>query len=176
VLKLAQLRAEGGGAKASYVPKQPGAVAVSPQPTVEQVAQVDWTAWNGPDVTCVRAPTGWEMSDWLVRRLSIAEKVTKSAGLAEEITKDVAELRQLFERKAHPVCYDGFEPSGRMHIAQGLQRAMNTNALTESGVKFVFWVKHGARIVGTRWVCGGVDAWGCLWALLPPACHHRGCT
>jgi tyrosyl-tRNA synthetase len=28
------------------------------------------------------------------------------------------ELRQLLEENDHPVCYDGFEPSGRMHIAQ----------------------------------------------------------
>jgi tyrosyl-tRNA synthetase len=82
-----------------------------------------WTKWNGPDVT-----------------LSVEEKVKLSASVAEEIIKDVDELRQVFKRKAHPVCYDGFEPSGRMHIAQGLQRAMNTNRLTQSGVKFVFWV------------------------------------
>ena len=82
-----------------------------------------WTKWKGPDVT-----------------LSIEEKVKHSASVAEEIIKDIDELRQVFKRKAHPVCYDGFEPSGRMHIAQGLQRAMNTNRLTQSGVKFVFWV------------------------------------
>ena len=49
-------------------------------------------------------------------------------------------MKALFERKAHPVCYDGFEPSGRIHIAQGLLRAHNTNKLTRSGVKFVFYV------------------------------------
>ena len=76
-----------------------------------------WTKWKGPDVA-----------------LSLEEKVKRSAGVAEEIIKDVDELRQVFKRKAHPVCYDGFEPSGRMHIAQGLQRAMNVNRLTESGV------------------------------------------
>ena len=38
------------------------------------------------------------------------------------------------------MCYDGFEPSGRIHIAQGLLRAHNTNKLTASGVKFVFYV------------------------------------
>ena len=34
------------------------------------------------------------------------------------------ELRALLAAKAHPVCYDGFEPSGRMHIAQGLLKAL----------------------------------------------------
>lgn len=31
---------------------------------------------------------------------------------------DFAELRNLLAKKKDPVCYDGFEPSGRMHIAQ----------------------------------------------------------
>ena len=82
-----------------------------------------WTKWSGPPV-----------------EMSIEEKTRIGAGVAEEIIKDADELRKLYERKEHPCCYDGFEPSGRMHIAQGLQRAMNTNALTSTGVKFVFWV------------------------------------
>lgn len=57
-----------------------------------------------------------------------------------EITKDTNELKALFGRKLNPVAYDGFEPSGRMHIAQGLLRSMNVNELTGAGVKFVFWV------------------------------------
>jgi tyrosyl-tRNA synthetase len=50
------------------------------------------------------------------------------------------ELRELFAKVPHPVAYDGFEPSGRMHIAQGLLRSMNVNRLTQAGVKFVFYV------------------------------------
>lgn len=38
--------------------------------------------------------------------------------------------------------YDGFEPSGRMHIAQGVFKAMNVNKCTFPGTNstFVFWV------------------------------------
>ena len=38
--------------------------------------------------------------------------------------------------------YDGFEPSGRMHIAQGVFKAMNVNKCTYPGTNstFVFWV------------------------------------
>jgi tyrosyl-tRNA synthetase len=38
--------------------------------------------------------------------------------------------------------YDGFEPSGRMHIAQGVFKAMNVNKCTSGGTNatFVFWV------------------------------------
>ena len=49
-------------------------------------------------------------------------------------------LEALLQNKPEVVAYDGFEPSGRMHIAQGLIRAINTNKMTESGVKFKFWV------------------------------------
>jgi tyrosyl-tRNA synthetase len=39
--------------------------------------------------------------------------------------------------------YDGFEPSGRMHIAQGVFKAMNVNKCTATpgtNAKFIFWV------------------------------------
>lgn len=49
-------------------------------------------------------------------------------------------LERLLKNKPEPRAYDGFEPSGRMHIAQGLIRTINTNKITASGVKFVFWV------------------------------------
>lgn len=50
------------------------------------------------------------------------------------------ELRMLLEKKPMPVCYDGFEPSGRMHIAQGVLKSINVNKLTSVGCKFIFWV------------------------------------
>ena len=37
--------------------------------------------------------------------------------VAEECVSD-AELLELLRRKPNPDAYDGFEPSGRMHIAQ----------------------------------------------------------
>jgi hypothetical protein len=42
------------------------------------------------------------------------------------------ELRALLEKKPHPVCYDGFEPSGRMHIAQGIMKAINVRVAGKS--------------------------------------------
>ena len=41
-----------------------------------------------------------------------------------------------------PICYDGFEPSGRMHIAKGLLRAINVNRLTKAGCIFYFWIAN----------------------------------
>jgi tyrosyl-tRNA synthetase len=50
------------------------------------------------------------------------------------------ELRNLLEKKPNIRCYDGFEPSGRMHIAQGIFKAINVNKCTSVGCEFVFWV------------------------------------
>lgn len=51
-----------------------------------------------------------------------------------------AELRNLLLKKKDPVCYDGFEPSGRMHIAQGVMKVLNVNKLTKAGCVFKFWI------------------------------------
>ena len=56
-------------------------------------------------------------------------------GVGEEIITE-EELKQLLEEKEHPIAYDGFEPSGIMHIAQGLMRVININKMTKAGVKF----------------------------------------
>ena len=55
--------------------------------------------------------------------------------VGEEIITE-EELLNLLRTKAHPVAYDGFEPSGNMHIAQGILRAINVNKMTKAGIKF----------------------------------------
>ena len=64
--------------------------------------------------------------------------------IGEEVTKE-EELFKMLEsfkngKKENIYCYDGFEPSGRIHIAQGLLRAINVNKFTKYGIKFKFWV------------------------------------
>lgn len=71
--------------------------------------------------------------------LSVDERVKIAMSVGEEtLTED--ELRALYTAKDHPIVYDGFEPSGRMHIAQGVLRAINVNKLTSTGCLFKFWV------------------------------------
>jgi len=50
------------------------------------------------------------------------------------------ELKALLERNPAPVAYDGFEPSGRMHIAQGVLKTINVGKLTKAGFTYIFWV------------------------------------
>ena len=71
--------------------------------------------------------------------MDIEEKINLVKEVGEEIINE-KELRELFEKKEHPIAYDGFEPSGRIHIAQGLLRSINVNKLTSTGIKFRFWV------------------------------------
>ncbi|ONK59145.1 uncharacterized protein A4U43_C08F3450 [Asparagus officinalis] len=49
--------------------------------------------------------------------MSLEEKFQLVRGVGEECIQE-EELRNLLEKKPNPICYDGFEPSGRMHIAQ----------------------------------------------------------
>jgi len=55
--------------------------------------------------------------------------------VGEEIITD-EELRTLLETHDTFVAYDGFEPSGNPHIAQGIIRAININKMTQAGAKF----------------------------------------
>ncbi|CAN0176953.1 unnamed protein product [Ascophyllum nodosum] len=70
---------------------------------------------------------------------SLQERYDLCRSVGDECIQD-EELMRLLEAKAHPICYDGFEPSGRMHIAQGVMRVINVNKLTKAGCHFKFWV------------------------------------
>jgi tyrosyl-tRNA synthetase len=59
--------------------------------------------------------------------------------VGEEIIEE-SELMELLKTKKKIIAYDGFEPSGKIHIAQGLLRTINVNKLTKAGVHFKFWV------------------------------------
>ena len=69
-------------------------------------------------------------------------------GLIKEVGEEIIteeDLTELLKEKNHPVAYDGFEPSGKPHIAQGLLRTININKMTKAGVKFKMYAAdwHG---------------------------------
>lgn len=100
--------------------------AKSPAPPAEnsEVAQLS------KDVADVKLVNGLTIDDRIKLIMSVGEECHTEEG-----------LRLLLQKKpTPPVCYDGFEPSGRMHIAQGIQKSINVNKLTDAGCTFVFWV------------------------------------
>ncbi|KAG6763341.1 hypothetical protein POTOM_030755 [Populus tomentosa] len=71
--------------------------------------------------------------------MSLEERFQLVRSVGEEcILED--ELRNLLDKKPLPICYDGFEPSGRMHIAQGVMKTINVNKLTKAGCKVKIWI------------------------------------
>ena len=82
---------------------------------------------------------GKETEPGFVNGMTLDERYALVRSIGEECIQE-DELRRLLEKKPLPVCYDGFEPSGRMHIAQGVMKALNVNKLTKAGCVFKFWV------------------------------------
>ena len=62
-------------------------------------------------------------------RLSLIKQVGE-----EIITEE--ELAELINSKSNIIAYDGFEPSGKIHIAQGILRTININKMAQAGIKF----------------------------------------
>lgn len=71
--------------------------------------------------------------------MNIEDKLNLINQVGEEIIGG-EELKSLLESGEQLIAYDGFEPSGQIHIAQGLLRAINVNKMIKAGVKFRMWV------------------------------------
>lgn len=71
--------------------------------------------------------------------MNTQDKLNLISQVGEEIIGG-EELKKLLESKEELIAYDGFEPSGQIHIAQGLVRAINVNKMIKAGVKFRMWV------------------------------------
>ncbi|KAG8468383.1 hypothetical protein KFE25_013466 [Diacronema lutheri] len=116
---------KGGGAKAP-TPAAKGANGASSQGApAPPAAAASSAAAKAPDDPAAAAE--------LARKLEVVLSVGEEC-------QTVDDLKNLLLKKPNFTCYDGFEPSGRMHIAQGLYKAINVNKLTSVGGTFVFWV------------------------------------
>ena len=67
--------------------------------------------------------------------MKLEERIALVREVGEEIVTE-QDLKTLFETKKKPVAYDGFEPSGKIHVAQGLMRSYNVNKMVEAGCEF----------------------------------------
>jgi len=76
--------------------------------------------------------------------MNVQERFDLIGEVGEEIITE-EDLMVLLQDKKNPIAYDGFEPSGKIHIAQGLLRAINVNKMTKAGCRFKMFVAdwHG---------------------------------
>lgn len=81
--------------------------------------------------------------------MDVQTKVDLIRDFAEEVvTED--ELRRLFETKAHPVAYDGFEPSGIAPIHFGLLRATNLKRMIKAGIHFKLYLADYFALINNK--------------------------
>ena len=98
------------------------------------------------------------------------EKYTLVRSVGEECVAD-GELAILLSRKPDSfILYDGFEPSGRMHIAQGVFKAMNVNKCTRAGGTFVFWVADWFALMNDK-MGGDLEKIKTVGKYLVEVCH-----
>lgn len=81
--------------------------------------------------------------------LSLEERYANCDSVGEEVIQR-EELKKLVERKDLFRCYDGFEPSGRMHIAQGIMKSINVNKITAAGGVFIFWIADWFALLNNK--------------------------
>jgi len=71
--------------------------------------------------------------------MDIETRISLIKQVGEEIVTE-EELKKLLETKTKLIAYDGFEPSGNVHIAQGLMRTININKMIKAGCHFKMYV------------------------------------
>ncbi len=67
--------------------------------------------------------------------MTLEERIKLIQEVGEEIITD-EDLKVLLQKDNQIIAYDGFEPSGQIHIAQGILRTINVNKMTKAGIKF----------------------------------------
>ena len=97
-----------------------------------------------PTPAAPKAPAPRDARFDLVR--SVGEECQEDEELATLLSKKETGFR----------FYDGFEPSGRMHIAQGILKTINVNKCTKAGGTFVFWVADWFALMNDK-MGGDID-------------------
>jgi len=82
--------------------------------------------------------------------MNVKERLNLIKEVGEEILGEDELKAMLSDESYTPVAYDGFEPSGKIHIAQGILRAINVNKLTKAGIKFKFWVADWFALMNNK--------------------------
>ena len=71
--------------------------------------------------------------------LTIEQRAELLRSIAED-SQGADRIEEMLRNKPHFRAYNGFEPSGRMHIAQALMTSINTNLITKAGGTMVLYI------------------------------------
>ena len=80
--------------------------------------------------------------------MDIEERIRLIKEVGQEVITD-EDLREVL-KKDEVIAYDGFEPSGKIHIAQGLLRVININKLTSAGITFKMLVADWFALMNNK--------------------------
>lgn len=81
--------------------------------------------------------------------MTLEKRIDLIKQVGEEIVTE-EDLASLLKSDEQLVAYDGFEPSGQMHIAQGILRTININKMTKAGIKFKMWVADWHAVTNNK--------------------------
>lgn len=105
--------------------------------TAAEVAATSADPSSAPDASSSAAAA--EDLAGAVAGMTLDERFDLLMSIGEECIQP-DELKRLLQNKPVPICYDGFEPSGRMHIAQGIVKTINVNKMIRAGCKVKIWI------------------------------------
>jgi tyrosyl-tRNA synthetase len=81
--------------------------------------------------------------------LDIEEKIKIWKQISSQIICE-DELRNIYNSKNFPICYEAFEPSSRMTLSQGILISFNTNRLIQTGCIFIFWISDLISLLNNK--------------------------
>jgi tyrosyl-tRNA synthetase len=81
--------------------------------------------------------------------MDVETKLGLIRSFAQEILTE-EELRSLFETNAHPLAYDGFEPSGLAPIHFGLLRAKTLKTMFKTGIRFNLYLADYFALINNK--------------------------
>lgn len=82
--------------------------------------------------------------------MNIQDRLNLIKEVGEEIIQE-EELKKLLESGEELIAYDGFEPSGQIHIAQGILRAINVNKMIKAGIRFKMLVSDWTAFCNNKY-------------------------
>lgn len=83
--------------------------------------------------------TNYDVLEYHIDAYQVAIRVGNLLGIAEECNT-IENLKQLISSGKKFVAYNGFEPSGRIHIAQAVVTVLNTNIIIENGGRMIIYI------------------------------------